>query len=459
MKTRSLFKAIFVIHITVLLFLFFFYGKVYSQSRIYGVAGNNLVYFDYRSGEYDTVVVPNGYFPYPNVSFGCTIDPFNGKYFYNASPLYETGSLRYVDLNTLETGSTCSFPERDYIEYNCLNNSLVFVDSDGYFYKYAIENDSLTLLSNINSASATIDGNPRTYNPLKNEYLYIRPGGNYFYDVIDGLNGALIHSQQINFYGGSALVTDYQTGYYFGIYHDSVIRIDPYSGSRTSLLALPFEYGHLGSQMSVYDQDSAKYIISAFDGNEGYYIVVDVNTPKIDTMIIQPNIGVYWQQIYCKPRTVLTRIGDSLVCSKGIVHEWYLNGNLIQGANSNILIPNESGLYHVTVEYPTYVSTSKEILFVVTGHQVPKPPSIRIFPNPVSEILNIQFQWEQELHSFPVVNIEICDQTGQLIYSMKDKNLFKQYSIDMKPYPNGLYILKISAENIYFTRKFLHMNY
>ena len=127
--------------------LCFFLGfKACGQSRIYGMDPPYLVYFDYISGESDTVIISEG-IPFPNLSFGCSIDPYNGNYYFDASPLAQTAPVGCYDLNTLAYSSTLPFNEKNNIEYNCINNSLVFENYSGEFYSYGFKNQDLNLLS------------------------------------------------------------------------------------------------------------------------------------------------------------------------------------------------------------------------------------------------------------------------------------------------------------------------
>jgi hypothetical protein len=441
------------------IFLFFFSSiKIgHSQTRIYGVAGNHLVFFDYRTGEYDTIDTPNFDFPNPNGSFGCTIDPYNGRYFFNKSPGTPTGKVQCINLNTLETVTSCLLPKRDLIEYNCLNNSLVFNDLDGHFFSYDIKKDTVIELSQVPNASGFIYGKSYVYNAATNCYLLNRP--NYYFDIIDAFTGELIHSQYLNdYYGASMLVADYQTGIYYGVYKDTVVIVDPYTGILTPVIKLTKSFIHLNEQMPVYDQDSSKYIIPTIksDISEGYYLVVDVKTPKIDTIILQPNLSVNWQQIYCMPKTKLSLIGDSLVCTKGNSYQWFYNGNPIPAPNTNIFIPRKSGLYKVQVSYHGYTSMSNEINFVMTGKRdLAEFNSFRLYPNPAIHILNYEFDGKDFFLHSPV-KLEIMDLLGSVLYSRIEEALPSKGRIDLQDLPEGMYIIRIQGDGFEKISKFVH---
>ena len=67
--------------------------------------------------------------------------------------------------------------------------------------------------------------------------------------------------------------------------------------------------------------------------------------------------------------------------------------------------------------------------------------SIKIYPNPVSDILNINGRSEK-------YDIEIYSLTGQKLYQE-----FNVSKIDMSLYSNGIYIIKISDQNSTSTKR------
>ena len=72
--------------------------------------------------------------------------------------------------------------------------------------------------------------------------------------------------------------------------------------------------------------------------------------------------------------------------------------------------------------------------------------SIKIYPNPVNDILNISGRSEK-------YNIEIYSLTGQKLY--QDFNVSK---INMSLYSNGIYIIKISDQNSTSTKRVIKIN-
>ena len=53
--------------------------------------------------------------------------------------------------------------------------------------------------------------------------------------------------------------------------------------------------------------------------------------------------------VYPQPPVSISVSGDSLLAYNAVTYQWILNGNAIQGANSNLYIPAQSGSYQVQV--------------------------------------------------------------------------------------------------------------
>ncbi|MEI7660701.1 MAG: hypothetical protein WCK34_00815, partial [Bacteroidota bacterium] len=379
----SLFLCFVILSLTALLFT----GSVQSQSLIYGTANGHLVSYDYQSGAY-TTIPSTTYFPDPNTSFGCAMDPYNGRYFFDSAPLSTGGVIKYIDLNTYAVGQTCYFEYKNWIEYNSLNNSILFEAPDGDFYSYSLGNSVLTHLSTLPSSNAIIYGETRVYNPVNNTLFFQRYHDSTYYDIIDGFTGELLHTHVSHSGIIESAVVDYQTGQYYGVRHDTVVKFDPLTDEVTPVIALPIHLVHLNTQMAVYDQDSSKFIIPTYknSNNKAYYMVADVKKPCIDKVVEQPDMNVNWQRIYSKPNTLLSRISDTLFCPKGVTYRWMINNDTIPNVASSAYKPTQSGLYKALVHYPGYPSVSKEFNFAMTNTgEVQGSSGVRLYPNPAGD--------------------------------------------------------------------------
>ena len=436
---------------------FLFTGNVRSQSLIYGMANGHLVSFDYRSGAYN-VITTSITFPWPNSSFGCAIDPYNGRYFFDPLPTSSGGVIKFIDLNTYTVGQTCSFEYKNWIEYNSLNNSILFEAPDGDFYSYSLGSSALTHLSTLPASSGIIYGETRVYNPVNNTLFFQRYNGSTSYDIIDGFTGALVHTHVAQ--GGyiESAVVDYQTGVYYGVRHDTIVRFDPLTDEVIPVIALPMDLVHLDSQMAVYDQDSSKYIIPTFKNatNKAYYMIADVKKPCIDTVFEQPDMNVNWQRIYSKPNTLLARINDTLFCPKGVTYRWLLNDDTLTNVVSSSYKPTQSGQYKALVQYPGYPSESKVFNFTMTGKtEIQAPAGIRLYPNPAGDVISYEIP-VKTICSKDSFHISIVDNLGNTVYAADMTGPENRGSIDLKELPAGYYIIHVKSRTTMFTKGFLH---
>jgi hypothetical protein len=101
-----------------------------------------------------------------------------------------------------------------------------------------------------------------------------------------------------------------------------------------------------------------------------------------------------------------------------------------------------------TVEHVMYLVTG----CVISGVNEPQPLKINTYPNPVNDLLHIDF----EISDAPVL-AEITDVTGKTFSSEFFENANNNYSIDVKLLAAGLYTLKITSAKGTAFGKFLKL--
>lgn len=104
--------------------------------------------------------------------------------------------------------------------------------------------------------------------------------------------------------------------------------------------------------------------------------------------------------------------GSSLIASSGVDWEWYFNGTLIEGANSQTYIPTENGNYNVRV-YITGGCSSISGIFPVNFvgiEDAVEASGFVLYPNPTEHSINVFF-------SSSNVSWRLMDQTGKLVRS------------------------------------------
>jgi PKD repeat protein len=142
----------------------------------------------------------------------------------------------------------------------------------------------------------------------------------------------------------------------------------------------------------------------------------------------------------------------------GIEYEWdFGNGKVVKGAEINYTFEND-GIYNVTLKAVSGGDFSEytqqvEVLKSVTSIQNIKMLQLEVYPNPVKDILKINFGNPVE----GTILIEILNIAGQVTYSQElTTDGFNQTAINVQHLKPGIYFLKVINGNYPFAdRKFI----
>lgn len=121
-------------------------------------------------------------------------------------------------------------------------------------------------------------------------------------------------------------------------------------------------------------------------------------------------------------------------------NQWYLDGNLISGANSSTFTPTQEGSYFVVVTDANgcVSDTSNVLIYSTTGISLNVLESVSIYPNPTDGL--IQFNNTKNL----ALRWEIYDNTGRIILSGIINS--SQIVLDVSNLSSGIYHLRVNAE-------------
>lgn len=190
----------------------------------------------------------------------------------------------------------------------------------------------------------------------------------------------------------------------------------------------------------------------------GFYstIINPVDTPLVNTTYILTVIadncqGVDSVTVTVNPKPVtpeITRIENSLVSSGAVGNQWYLEGEMIPEANSQVYNPEVNGLYSVSsTNEPGCISDlSVPYFFMFTGiddhsnHEI-----LYAFPNPTSGKINLI------LRDVPIdsTQIYLVSVFGKIVYQSNGYS-----SIDVSQLENGIYWINVlTPQNETITKK------
>ena len=179
--------------------------------------------------------------------------------------------------------------------------------------------------------------------------------------------------------------------------------------------------------------------------------------------------GVYdnfWQTINGCDSTVKTIItfyssDSTLVFSNGNLelnsnfgsnYQWYLNGNLINGENDISLVPLQDGFYYCSyLSIDGCIITTENYEMQGLGLLENINYSWSVFPNPVQDILNVEFD---EKTIFPL-DLKLLDTTGKILL---EKSIFNSTLLNLEDLSSGVYQLQVFKNGLVISCKMIMKN-
>ena len=168
--------------------------------------------------------------------------------------------------------------------------------------------------------------------------------------------------------------------------------------------------------------------------------------------------GVVTMSVSPPPATpTFTQAGNVLTSSAAAGYQWYFNGGIIPGANSQTLniTPTGDGFYSVWVDNGAGCQASSTVVYLTVTkiNELSVFNSLEISPNPAYEFLNINFKSaiaNKEI-SFTVIN-----SAGQTIKSGKFRGADgDKFHLGLEGVADGMYTLRLSNEASVINYKFI----
>ncbi|WP_306641976.1 DUF7619 domain-containing protein [Sanyastnella coralliicola] len=127
---------------------------------------------------------------------------------------------------------------------------------------------------------------------------------------------------------------------------------------------------------------------------------------------------------------------------EGYSYQWYLNGEAMEGENSEVLFIEEDGLYalEITNEFGCSVITDEEF-FMYVGVEEFSADTVKLYPNPSSGQIVLEFENASQR------SIEIYSSTGQLVHSQV--SLSDIIQLDLSALAKGSYSVKVTSQESY----------
>lgn len=422
-----------------------------NSQNIYGIVGDVFGSTNIYNNNTDTLITFSQTSP---IGFRSAIDRFNGRYFVGGSLSGYDGNFHIIDLVDLSIESHDVFPGD--IEYDFIRNRLLY-EKEGAFYSLDLSTFEESNLEEIEGNNNIIWGQIRTYVPQSNQYFYVDytdgTGGSPYFLMLDGDSGTVVCQEipeEVNgaYYTAGGLVTNNLTGEIIGHRNGRYGIVDACAGTMTKLSIIPDYHSHLNTQMAVYNHSDNTYIIPYYSTNPNdiYKIaIVDVYNDEILQTMSQPwGGGMNNQQIYDQPVAPLIYLNDTLFVPKGQSYKWFLDDELIGETDMNYWVPTESGAYKAEVEFREYSTYSTEQQIITTSIEEESSAELKVFPNPTSEFVNINFPHAKSTH------IKVVTLVGKVVHEVF-ANDTSTIQINLKGFPKGVYLIIFEADENYFT--------
>ncbi|HWB63435.1 MAG TPA: T9SS type A sorting domain-containing protein, partial [Chitinophagales bacterium] len=156
--------------------------------------------------------------------------------------------------------------------------------------------------------------------------------------------------------------------------------------------------------------------------------------------------------LYPIPPVTITVSGDTLTSYNAVTYQWFLNGQPIQGATSNILIATQSGNYQVAItdQNGCYAISNASAVIVSSIENVSADGQVKVYPNPLAS-----GNWNLEVtENWIGGECQVFDAEGRIVYHDEIRDLKTQIPLEVA---RGVYIMRLSSEQKNYAIKLIKL--
>jgi hypothetical protein len=173
-----------------------------------------------------------------------------------------------------------------------------------------------------------------------------------------------------------------------------------------------------------------------------------------------PVLNVIVRPIPTAPEITYDSKKNKLSSNTGQGNQWYLNGNIIPGANNKTYTPVQPGSYTDIVTQQGCSSPPSNAIYVtpplqsapaVLAEEEAEVREFAVYPNP-----NLgMFYYEITLPEEETVNIEISSSAGSVVYRQKDIHVKGTVTgeIHLETLAEGVYVMRLYGDRTLHLRK------
>ncbi|MFN8310336.1 MAG: T9SS type A sorting domain-containing protein [Chitinophagales bacterium] len=142
----------------------------------------------------------------------------------------------------------------------------------------------------------------------------------------------------------------------------------------------------------------------------------------------------------------ITLVGNALQSTSAFSYQWYWNGTLVTGANTQQYVATDPGSYQVVAIDINGCLSKKSTPYTVTGIETINEQEIHLYPNPVKQQFSVFIADEQKKL------LRIIDANGQVLLQ---KECVKTTAVSVENFPKGRYLVQIGSGNAVVTKQLL----
>lgn len=174
-------------------------------------------------------------------------------------------------------------------------------------------------------------------------------------------------------------------------------------------------------------QGDSLFVGGAFQTTTGFYTDVFTASNGCDSTVVT------LLTVTPAPQPEVSFTGGLLTTTQAETYQWFFNGEAIEGANNQFLLPEEEGAYSVLVSYDDGCSaTSDPFVFIPDGVADHLLKAVKLFPNPGDGQFTIS--------GLPLNTdrVEVYDLTGRMLHSARPTASLWQ--LDLQGQASGTYL-------------------
>jgi len=141
------------------------------------------------------------------------------------------------------------------------------------------------------------------------------------------------------------------------------------------------------------------------------------------------------------PQPTISLNGNNLTTASATTYQWYINGNVINGATSQNYMPTQSGIYVVRTTDSNgcvYAYSKGYSYTLMTEIEELSGEKVSIYPNPTSGIIDIDLNFQIAKH----IKVVLFDAYGKKVFEAENRSRFDISSIAN----GGVYFMSISLD-------------